>query len=276
MVHDFVVTARHLVIVIPPLVFEPVPGGEALLDALVWRPGLVHSGARGRQERFRRPALVPAPRRGSAFTTGNGWEDASGVIRFDHCVANDAALRRGPAACMRQAIDMAGLTPDGVDLVCAHGTGTLLNDRTEAKALRNVFGPRGAEIPCASIKSMLGHTLGAAVSDERGRGACGRAGWLHSADCPLRGAGSARSGRLLRRGASRDSKARSLEYARLRRIGIAASSWNWPTTPGRATKLASFLREYRLEKERLHDCIQRRPGTTSRPSSGACRIAIPS
>ena len=68
----------------------------------------------------------------------------------------------GPVACMRQAIEMAGLAPDDVDLICAHGTGTLLNDRTEAKALRSVFGPRGTEIPCASIKSMLGHTLGAA------------------------------------------------------------------------------------------------------------------
>ena len=68
----------------------------------------------------------------------------------------------GPAACMRQAIDMAGLTPAGVDLICAHGAGTLLNDQTEAKALCDVFGPHGGEISCASIKSMLGHTLGAA------------------------------------------------------------------------------------------------------------------
>ena len=68
----------------------------------------------------------------------------------------------GPAACMRQAVDMAGADPGDVDLVCAHGTGTLLNDRIEARALRKAFGPRGAEIPCASIKSMLGHTLGAA------------------------------------------------------------------------------------------------------------------
>ena len=68
----------------------------------------------------------------------------------------------GPAACMRRAIDMAGLTPDGVGWVCAHGTGTLHNDRAEARALRRVFGSRGTEIRCASIKSMLGHTLGAA------------------------------------------------------------------------------------------------------------------
>ena len=85
----------------------------------------------------------------------------------------------GPAACMRQAIDMAGLTSDRVDLVCAHGTGTLLNDRTEAKALHNVFGPRGAEIPCASIKSMLGHTLGAAGAMNAAAAlAAGRGGYI--------------------------------------------------------------------------------------------------
>ena len=85
----------------------------------------------------------------------------------------------GPAACMRQAIDMAGLTPGGVDLVCAHGTGTLLNDRTEAKALHNVFGPRGSEIPCASVKSMLGHTLGAAGAMNAAAAiAAGRGGYL--------------------------------------------------------------------------------------------------
>ena len=85
----------------------------------------------------------------------------------------------GPAACMRQAIDMAGLAPCGVDLICAHGTGTLLNDRTEAKALRNVFGPRGAEIPCASVKSMLGHTLGAAGAMNAAAAiAAGRGGYI--------------------------------------------------------------------------------------------------
>ena len=68
----------------------------------------------------------------------------------------------GPAACMRQAVAMAGLTPAAVDLILAHGTGTVLNDRVEAGALGKVFGHRVDDIPCASIKSMLGHTLGAA------------------------------------------------------------------------------------------------------------------
>ena len=85
----------------------------------------------------------------------------------------------GPAAAMRQAMVMAGLTPDRVDLICAHGTGTLLNDRTEAKALRNVFGPRGAEIPCVSIKSMIGHTLGAAGAMNAAAAlAAGRGGYI--------------------------------------------------------------------------------------------------
>ena len=85
----------------------------------------------------------------------------------------------GPAASMRQALDMAGVAPAGVDLVCAHGTGTLLNDRTEAKALRTVFGSRGGEIPCTSIKSMLGHTLGAAGAMNAAAAlAAGRGGYV--------------------------------------------------------------------------------------------------
>ena len=91
MVHDFVVTARHLVIVIPPLVFEPGPDRNLLLDALVWRPELgsrvlvVEKGDFSARRWYQLPA-------GFGFHHGNGWEDASGTIRFDHCVAADATL----------------------------------------------------------------------------------------------------------------------------------------------------------------------------------------
>ena len=85
----------------------------------------------------------------------------------------------GPSASMRHAIEMAGLTPEGVGWVCAHGTGTLLNDRAEARALRQVFGPRITEIPCTSIKSMLGHTLGAAGAMNAAAAlASGRGGYI--------------------------------------------------------------------------------------------------
>jgi 3-oxoacyl-[acyl-carrier-protein] synthase II len=64
------------------------------------------------------------------------------------------------AACMRLALDDAGVTPDQVDLISAHGTGTKANDTTECGAIRDVFGP--APPRTVSVKSMLGHTMGAA------------------------------------------------------------------------------------------------------------------
>jgi 3-oxoacyl-[acyl-carrier-protein] synthase II len=66
----------------------------------------------------------------------------------------------GAADCMRRALDDAGLRPDQVRHVNAHGTSTPLNDRAEAQAIATVFGP-GA-VPVTSIKGVTGHGLGAA------------------------------------------------------------------------------------------------------------------
>ncbi len=66
----------------------------------------------------------------------------------------------GAAACMRLALDDAGLTPAEVRHVNAHGTSTPLNDQAEAQAVATVFGP-GA-VPVTSIKGVTGHGLGAA------------------------------------------------------------------------------------------------------------------
>ncbi|GHH24848.1 beta-ketoacyl-[acyl-carrier-protein] synthase family protein [Streptomyces rubradiris] len=68
--------------------------------------------------------------------------------------------RDGIAECIRRAHRDAGVKPDDVDYVCAHGTGTAANDSTEVAAVREVFGDRIP--PISSIKSMLGHTMGAA------------------------------------------------------------------------------------------------------------------
>ena len=68
---------------------------------------------------------------------------------------------RGAAQAMRAALDDAGLPPAAVDYVNAHGTGTRLNDRCEAEALGDVFGPRLRLLPVSSSKSMLGHCLNA-------------------------------------------------------------------------------------------------------------------
>jgi nodulation protein E len=56
----------------------------------------------------------------------------------------------------------AGLAPDDVDYINAHGTGTLANDRAETAALKASFGDHAAKMPISSTKSMVGHALGAA------------------------------------------------------------------------------------------------------------------
>jgi len=72
--------------------------------------------------------------------------------------APDAA---GAAQAIRAALADAGLAPEQVDYVNAHGTGTRLNDRTEVAALADVFGPHLKRMAVSSSKSMLGHCLNA-------------------------------------------------------------------------------------------------------------------
>ena len=72
----------------------------------------------------------------------------------------------GIAACMRKALQDADITIDAVDYISAHGTGTPTNDKNECAAIKEVFGPRYKQIPVSSIKSMLGHTMGAASAIE--------------------------------------------------------------------------------------------------------------
>ena len=72
----------------------------------------------------------------------------------------------GASACMRMAIESAGLTPDALDYVNAHGTSTPLNDVTETRAIKSVLGDHAYRIPVSSTKSMTGHLLGAAGAVE--------------------------------------------------------------------------------------------------------------
>ncbi|MEW6052983.1 MAG: beta-ketoacyl-[acyl-carrier-protein] synthase family protein [Nitrospirota bacterium] len=72
----------------------------------------------------------------------------------------------GVAMCMTKALQNAGIQKEDVDYISAHGTGTPANDKTECAAIKEVFGDRYLHIPVSSIKSMLGHTMGAASSLE--------------------------------------------------------------------------------------------------------------
>ena len=92
--HDFVVTARHLVVLLTPFVLDPekfASGQAPMLDAHVWRPEL---GVRAlvldkdSLEVVRRHELPP----GFHFHHGNGWEEADGTIRLDLCQAPDPSF----------------------------------------------------------------------------------------------------------------------------------------------------------------------------------------
>jgi 3-oxoacyl-(acyl-carrier-protein) synthase len=73
---------------------------------------------------------------------------------------------RGLAAAATAAVREAGLAPDGIHYVSAHGTGTLYNDWMEARALESSLGERARSVPVSSIKAVLGHAFGAAGAME--------------------------------------------------------------------------------------------------------------
>jgi 3-oxoacyl-[acyl-carrier-protein] synthase II len=74
----------------------------------------------------------------------------------------------GPARVMRMALDDAGLAPEDVDYINAHGTSTQLNDRIETLAIKKVFGEHAYKLAISSTKSSTGHLLGAAGGLETG------------------------------------------------------------------------------------------------------------
>lgn len=86
-------------------------------------------------------------------------------------LSNDAYHLTFPSAegetlAMRIALRDAGLKPEDIDYINAHGTGTIPNDKGETAAIKEVFGNHAYSIPVSSAKSMIGHTLGAAGSIE--------------------------------------------------------------------------------------------------------------
>jgi 3-oxoacyl-[acyl-carrier-protein] synthase II len=72
----------------------------------------------------------------------------------------------GAARAMIAALEESGVPPEGVSYISAHGTGTAVNDRVETAAVKRVFGEAAPRVPVSSIKSMLGHTMGAASAIE--------------------------------------------------------------------------------------------------------------
>lgn len=82
-----------------------------------------------------------------------------------HIAAPDPAAR-GAIRAMQWALAKAGVQPEEIDYINAHGASTPLGDETETAAIKAVFGERAYQIPISSTKSMIGHTLGAAGAIE--------------------------------------------------------------------------------------------------------------
>lgn len=80
-----------------------------------------------------------------------------------HATAPDPG---GITKVMEKALKETGLTYKDIDFICTHGTGTPTNDKVECQAIKNVLKERATEVPVNSLKSMLGHTMGAASAIE--------------------------------------------------------------------------------------------------------------
>ena len=82
-----------------------------------------------------------------------------------HFVASDPQAL-GATQVIRNGLKDAGISPDQVDYINAHGTATKLNDPAETIAIKNIYGERAYHIPISATKSMLGHAMGAAGTFE--------------------------------------------------------------------------------------------------------------
>ncbi len=91
-----------------------------------------------------------------------GYGDSADAFRITDMHPKGA----GAVLSMRRALHDAGISPDEVDYINAHGTSTPKNDVTETIAVKEVFGGKAAKIPISSNKSMIGHTIGAAGAIE--------------------------------------------------------------------------------------------------------------
>jgi 3-oxoacyl-(acyl-carrier-protein) synthase len=89
-----------------------------------------------------------------------------GVSNDAHHVTAPDPTGRGFTRAIQQALATTGTPREAVDYVSAHGTGTQYSDLCEVRALHAVFGERAKSIPMSSIKSMIGHTNGAASAIE--------------------------------------------------------------------------------------------------------------
>jgi 3-oxoacyl-[acyl-carrier-protein] synthase II len=90
----------------------------------------------------------------------------AGMTADAHSIAIPEPDGKAAAAAITQAMNQAGLNPEEIGYINAHGTSTLANDATETKAIKRALGAHAYDVAISSSKSMIGHTLGAAGAVE--------------------------------------------------------------------------------------------------------------
>jgi len=101
-------------------------------------------------------------RGGQAYAEVLGYAATSDAFRL----TDEPPEAWGSIAAMRGALADAGIAPERIDYINAHGTGTRMNDKTETHAIKAVLGEHAARVPVSSTKSMVGHLVAAAGAIE--------------------------------------------------------------------------------------------------------------
>jgi 3-oxoacyl-[acyl-carrier-protein] synthase II len=106
-----------------------------------------------------------------AFAQGRGAKILAEIIAYGasgdaYHITAPIESGEGAARAIQMALDKAGLKPNEIDYINAHGTSTPLNDKMETTAIKTVFGDYAYKIPISSTKSMIGHLLGGAGAVE--------------------------------------------------------------------------------------------------------------
>jgi 3-oxoacyl-[acyl-carrier-protein] synthase II len=89
-----------------------------------------------------------------------------GILSEAYNILSPTEGGTGMATCMKKALENAGIPPEAIDYINAHGTSTILNDKYEVQAIKTIFGSHAQKMAVSSTKSMTGHCLSGAAGVE--------------------------------------------------------------------------------------------------------------